>query len=802
MKKKYTLTAINLALVAAWVTASHALAAPITYVDATTGNTTFGDGTPFAPVGEAVDNDLWGTRTFGNSGQIYTSVATENSAQLRTTITDLAAGTTYQVYLYYWVAGNGAPSGNQQWDIAGGLSAGAMTGYAWNAGNLSVAGDFFSAPLISESDRRLFQIDLGSTVADGAGHIEVYVDDYPGNDDRTWYDGVGYAITAVFVDSDNDGMDDAWENDNGLIIGTNDSALDPDGDNLTNLEEYQLQTDPQVADPEELVNDGVWTWFNDERAIWHNGKIYIGYVKKNGRSTVTRYDPATRIGTEAELSSRIDVDDHNNVALHVLPDGRILASYSRHSKDTFYCYRISTNPDPQSIADWGAEQTHGSGVAHSYANTYSMSTEGDKIYTFTRGTGWNPNWTVSTDAGLTWSTLQELVSNGSSSTRPYVRYTGNGVDAVDFIYTDGHPRDEDNSVYHARIKDGNVLRTDGTVIKALSATPLMHMAAIPERGSVVYQYNAGAQADPNEWIPAGRAWIWDVQYQKNDDPVIAFTVQKDNVTGSGWNHDRIYYYYARWTGTEWQKRFIAQAGRPLYSAEDDYAGGICIDPERPNVVYVSSNAADPFDLSTTTNVPLDPDSRYEIWKGTTYDDGLTFSWEALTKDSTEDNLRPFVPRNHGHSSSLLWLKGTYSTYTSYNTSIVGQLGNVQTNFTDWKVLKGYTGGPEDDDNSDGEANLAEYHRYASGLADGIPLVSARLDGADLPPPPASSSMVSELLGSEDLASWKVIAISLYGSPFMLQIPGYVLEETDGQMTAVPTVDSLTGFYRLRMILAD
>jgi hypothetical protein len=51
-----------------------------------------------------------------------------------------------------------------------------------------------------------------------------------------------YALT---IDSDQDGMDDVYEDDYGLDPLTNDASADPDGDSLTNLYEYQHgKTDP------------------------------------------------------------------------------------------------------------------------------------------------------------------------------------------------------------------------------------------------------------------------------------------------------------------------------------------------------------------------------------------------------------------------------------------------------------------------------------------------------------------------------------------------------------------------------
>ncbi|MCG8700490.1 MAG: hypothetical protein MI922_20720 [Bacteroidales bacterium] len=65
-------------------------------------------------------------------------------------------------------------------------------------------------------------------------------------------------LSVIAEDSDNDGLPDLWENQNGLDpFDASDAALDPDEDGLDNSAEYAAGTDPNNADSDgDGMNDG------------------------------------------------------------------------------------------------------------------------------------------------------------------------------------------------------------------------------------------------------------------------------------------------------------------------------------------------------------------------------------------------------------------------------------------------------------------------------------------------------------------------------------------------------------------
>jgi Bacterial TSP3 repeat len=61
------------------------------------------------------------------------------------------------------------------------------------------------------------------------------------------------AAIAASSDRDGDGMPNSWEQRNSLRVNQNDARRDVDRDELSNLREYRLRTNPRDADTD---NDG------------------------------------------------------------------------------------------------------------------------------------------------------------------------------------------------------------------------------------------------------------------------------------------------------------------------------------------------------------------------------------------------------------------------------------------------------------------------------------------------------------------------------------------------------------------
>jgi hypothetical protein len=414
-------------------------------------------------------------------------------------------------------------------------------------------------------------------------------------------------------------------------------------------------------DPLTINDDAGWCWFEDERVIISGDQLIVGTVA-NGR-----FDPARRGDIDVTsyglksgkiqrftLHQNLEADDHDSPAFLERPDGRILAMYCKHGGDYKIYYRITTRP--RDISEWEAGQVFipSDTSRVTYSNLHWLKKENGgkgRIYNFFRGfdNTFKPSWMFSDDFGETWRAGGVLVDfPAKMKHRPYVKYASDGTDTVHILFTEAHPRNFDNSLYHAIYRKGWLLDSSGKRIKPLNDEPLL-----PSQVTCVFE------GDSNNV-----AWAQDVHLDRSGKPRVAFSVQKDSgglPPGEGGSDHR--YHFARWDGTQWHDAEIAYAGSKLYPGEDDYTGGICLHPDDDKTVFISTN------VDPVTGRKLES-GHYEIFRGQSADKGASWKWSPVTQNSTVDNLRPIVPHWKKGKTALLWLRGKFPRYTQYELEAV------------------------------------------------------------------------------------------------------------------------------------
>lgn len=424
-----------------------------------------------------------------------------------------------------------------------------------------------------------------------------------------------------------------------------------------------------------LNENGAWSWFMDERAIVHEDKLIVGSMRAVRDFDGGRDDPdwgnvelavyhIDRGDAQCVvLDPHFEQDDHDNPALLALPNGRILAVYTRHAVERKAFSRLSAPHDPltwgpvRSIETPGTDSPPFSGDNVTYSNLFRLRS--GRIYHFYRGFDYDPNYMVSDDEGQTWQIGGRLVK-GLDGYGPYAKYAFDGEATIHFVATEDHPRLYDNNLYHGIIRDGSVLHSDGSRIG-----PLSDSTETPITVSDLTRIFTG---DPDN-----AAWMTDLELDRQKRPVVLFTVQKDGRglgRGKGGFDHR--FHYARWDGTAWQQHEIAHAGKRLYPGEDDYTGLAAIDPRNTNVVYISTDA-DP-----NSGAPLHSDAdgkrHHELFRGETSDGGATWQWTPITANSTMDNLRPIVPHWDDPRTALVWMRGTYrNNHGQWTTAVVATI---------------------------------------------------------------------------------------------------------------------------------
>lgn len=407
---------------------------------------------------------------------------------------------------------------------------------------------------------------------------------------------------------------------------------------------------PKLASNAYLTDDGAWCWFSDPRAIVEEDKVITGWVKADGTIEAASLNLKNGKVRTKELYPKLQSDDHDNPAFVKTADGRVIATYTTHSgKDGFFINTTAKGTDIESFGEAEKvplldekELEKFPKVHVTYANPYRLAAENDRLYCFGRWTGYKPNMMWSDDNGANWTDSKVFITNHpfDPNNRPYAKYYSDGQSRIHIIFTDGHPRVEPtNSVYYAYYENGAFYKANGTKIADMKSIPFE-----PKDASVIYR-SSEAQ---------GRAWIADVAADENGRPVVLYTRSPSETDHRYW--------YARYDGSKWTNTEMCKAGKWFPQTqpgqterEPHYFGNLTVNPHNVNVVYLSREINDVFEI--------------ERWE--TANNGLSWSTRSVTRDSKLDNIRPYIPRNgDGSTEIVLWMENEkYIHYTDFKTAV-------------------------------------------------------------------------------------------------------------------------------------
>ena len=191
------------------------------------------------------------------------------------------------------------------------------------------------------------------------------------------------------------------------------------------------------------VEEGIWNWHNDPRAIFRNNMTITGWIDMMGNVYAWSYNH-TSGDIQEKLLRTIEKDDHGNPAFTILPDERILASFSYHGGANY----IMVTNNSLDISAWGTAQTIETNGA-TYANPYYLSDE-DLVYIFYRYDDYRQNFATYNYTSGVISSPTTIIN--FSTWKPYLKAFSNNKDKVYFLFSEGNPnRLADNDVFFRKI---------------------------------------------------------------------------------------------------------------------------------------------------------------------------------------------------------------------------------------------------------------------------------------------------------------------------------------------------------------
>ena len=346
-----------------------------------------------------------------------------------------------------------------------------------------------------------------------------------------------------------------------------------------------------------VTNNGGWNWYVEpsgthiepgdslatlfESGVYssNNGykfkedKTYMGWVEDGGDIVISSLDHNTGEHKRVVIHEKLESDDHNNPAVIVLPDGRIMAVYSMHTNEPYMYYRVTKYPED--ISEWNDEQfyycytevenaTYNATYPSVFAVHDDCGIEGnDVIYMGWRGVHWKPtlakfsipdeNGVMETVMGQTQfaNTTYKNNTKGDGgardgSRRPYTKYDYDVErNKIYMTFTATHPdNDTRNHIYYVEldIADQNLYTSDGRFLQPLpfenkeeyadkgangtsgqwGIVTVDLVGAFPELLVFDASEQTGQSFNPGSGLVERRGWTWDIAHNEKGEPCIVY----------------------------------------------------------------------------------------------------------------------------------------------------------------------------------------------------------------------------------------------------------------------------------------
>lgn len=379
---------------------------------------------------------------------------------------------------------------------------------------------------------------------------------------------------------------------------------------------------------------GSWTQIPEPRAIRSGTTTYFGYVNGSTGDVEVRSLPDGGTASAPfvlHAALNYPADTHDAPAIHVRPDGHLVACYSAHNGAVMYT-RISTSANDASA--WGSETTFG-GVAVTYATLVQRLAEaGQPLYIWYRdvdsGTS-HLTYRKSWDGGATWGSAVRVFAVSGKAV--YWKIASDGQWRIDFVVTDSNTSFATCRIYHFYADDTDYHQSDGTAIGAYGPEfDTSHLTLVYDSSS-------------------GPGWPTDACLDASNRPRFVYSV--DNGSGT----DSLFAYASADSGGAWTlSTVLASVGAGIV----DPSPVACIDPLVPTRCLLTRKVG----------------AHFEIWRYTTGDGGMTWYGAPLTSGSSVENLYPLTVRGHAPGTvSALFLQGTYSgAETGTSLAVMGVTG--------------------------------------------------------------------------------------------------------------------------------